>query len=579
MRINRTTGGKSLEGANDALGDVSTRYVTVTNEQYLVAHLLTVTVSLVFYSCPTRVFQPNFEPFLISSSATESDSKWHYRIYACEWLICTAAMQSDACRLCLHTPTQLNLLEEQSLLEAVHCNNSAIPDLLKTNDPPCSTRRTEIESALDEQNARLVEIEATMTRLQKTLANLFTERRQVQQRIVDYKMILHPIRRIPRDVLDEIFIWLVNEDAVVNENGEDEECSYDLREPIWSLPHVSRQWRDSALSFPRLWSTVRVDLSSPKSSKKLPHAAFILGVQLQRSNHYPLSVAIYSDDNEFSSTDPILQALLPTSDRWENLYLDVPVESFDAFRLLPTSFPLLSCLQLWVDEFDETAVSSPSTMFQFCPNLRELHGSPKSFSMMKLPFSQIRELDSRLSDADSSACFDALTRLTNLCTFSLSPNDDNDEMGIDHPETTLSCLSTLYLNRDKPGPIHLFRYLRSPSLINLYITGLDRVCDLVPFLKRCKSLDSLFIESASLTDTDCIQVLEATPSLTEVVFECPLIYTAEFVNSLIGDGDSTPRLVPSLELLRVSDSAGFDHSQVTRLMEGRPELELITFDE
>ncbi len=84
----------------------------------------------------------------------------------------------------------------------MHCSNSAIPDLLKTNDPPYSTRRREIESALDEQNARLAEIDATMAQLQKTLVALFTERRQVQRRIVDYKMILHPIRRIPGDVLD-----------------------------------------------------------------------------------------------------------------------------------------------------------------------------------------------------------------------------------------------------------------------------------------------------------------------------------------------------------------------------------------
>ena len=483
-------------------------------------------------------------------------------------------MQSDVCRLCLYAPTQLDSLVEQSLQEAVYCSNSDIPDLLKTNDPPCSTRRAQIESALDEQNTRLAEIDATMARLQKTLPTLFTERRQVQRRILDYKMILHPVRRITGDVLHEIFSWLINEDVSVDER----QCSYDLRAPIWLLPHVSRQWRDSALSFPRLWSTVRVNLSSPKPSRKRitpDHAGFLLGVQLQRSDRHPLSVSIYSADCNFSSTDPILQALFPTSYRWKNLHLNIPVQSSDVFRRLTTSFPLLTCLHLWVDESDQLADSPLSTMFQYCPNLRELHGDPRSFSMMKIPFSQIRELHSCLSYADSSACHDGLRRLPNLCDFFLSPDGDEDGMDVDHPEVTLPGLSSLVLQRDKAGPIHLFRYLRSPSLITLDIAGLDRVCDLVLFLQRCKSLEFLVIESTSLTDTNCIRVLEATPSLIAVVFECPLIYTTEFVDSLIGDGDSTPRLVPSLEFFRVRGSAGFDDSQAMRLREARPELELI----
>ena len=230
-------------------------------------------------------------------------------------------------------------------------------------------------------------------------------------------------------------------------------------------------------------------------------------------------------------------------------------------------------------QLDRIAESPLSTMFQLCPNLRELHGNPRSFAMMKIPFSQIKKLRSCQSLADSSAYFDALRRLPNLCYFSFSLNRDEDEIGADHPEVTLSCLSSLLLHSEKAGPIQLFRYLWSPSLTSLDIAGLDRVCDLVPFLQRCKSLDFLVFKSASLTDTDCLRVLEATPSLTEVVFECPLIYTTKFVNSLIGDGDSTPRLVPSLELFRVRGSAGFDDSQATRLREARPELELITFDE
>ena len=112
-----------------------------------------------------------------------------------------------------------------------------------------------------------------------------------------------------------------NEDV----SDDEEKRSYDLKAPIWLPPHVSRQWRDSALSFPRLWSTVRVNLSSPKHDRKPVHAVFILGVQLQRSDRHPLSVSIYSEDDKFSSTDPILQALFSTSHRWENLHLNIPL--------------------------------------------------------------------------------------------------------------------------------------------------------------------------------------------------------------------------------------------------------------
>lgn len=78
-----------------------------------------------------------------------------------------------------------------------------------------------------------------IARLNEQLGTLMEQRSLIHDEINDYKAVLHPIRRIPGDILRSIFMMLVNEDL----ESFSCETSLDLNYMPWKLTKVSREWR------------------------------------------------------------------------------------------------------------------------------------------------------------------------------------------------------------------------------------------------------------------------------------------------------------------------------------------------
>jgi len=191
---------------------------------------------------------------------------------------------------------------------------------------------------------------------------LEAKREQVQKSIDSYDVILSPARRIPPDILREVFY----------------RCLTACRNPTLSateapmlLTRVCSLWRSVALSTPQIWAKLYIPLpGDPRlsSSYGVPNdralevrrQIFSKTMQLRceavkewldRSGSCPLSLSIsypfgYVSNNgvvhdEFA--DSLFQIICPSASRWKHLDLSLPL---DIYQKLETNIPLDSLSML-----------------------------------------------------------------------------------------------------------------------------------------------------------------------------------------------------------------------------------------
>ncbi|KAJ6477422.1 hypothetical protein C8R47DRAFT_1140478 [Mycena vitilis] len=155
-----------------------------------------------------------------------------------------------------------------------------------------------------------VEIHAKIMVLSKRLDSLAELSAQVQL----LRATVSPIRRIPPEVLQEIFLaCLPTTQSVMHP-----------REAPVLLCHVCGAWRAVALAFPQLWTSLHVNIGHVLRNEDRI-AAFVQW--LERSSPLPLSLTVWAPDfhrdpfSANSSTIAFQSALTSCADRWSTLRL------------------------------------------------------------------------------------------------------------------------------------------------------------------------------------------------------------------------------------------------------------------
>ncbi|KDR83082.1 hypothetical protein GALMADRAFT_58398, partial [Galerina marginata CBS 339.88] len=119
-----------------------------------------------------------------------------------------------------------------------------LAELLENNHPPSEDVIQEVKILLLPSSQELEAIDAEIALLGARSQALKTKRDAIRGSRKGYTTILSPFRRLPSDIIHEIFYH----------------CLTVQRNPILSsaeapilLTHVSSSWRSIALSSPRLW--------------------------------------------------------------------------------------------------------------------------------------------------------------------------------------------------------------------------------------------------------------------------------------------------------------------------------------
>ncbi|KAF9021743.1 hypothetical protein BDZ89DRAFT_1071170 [Hymenopellis radicata] len=385
-----------------------------------------------------------------------------------------------------------------------------VADLLSQNIPPSDDEAHDLLHTDLDTAPYLAQIEQRMAELTNELARLSTTRAHLQR---------HP------QLLREIFLcsaqsW--NDKA----RSEIRDSLYLLR-PEWVLSQVCHRWRDVALSFPRLWSSLDLNLGrfyidpSPMSRSRLRLTAY-----LDRSANQKMTVRI-SIVSPFLHSDIVhLGPLLRQStSRWVDCRFDTSFEFLDVI-FANCDFGSLARLHV----------------FKNAPLLRSLdyRNSYYPDDLVELPWEQL--ITVKVAEVTDPFALSPLRRLMHVQCLALRL------AGLDFERDTILLLSL--------SPLHL------PSVTSLRLSGL--------FEEDAEQIGQLIssLEMPSITELELAfgwspgSELDATITfppfhssvylgqLTALSIICQLEEDANGVDKLV----AFLRLTPNLHRFRLCDS-------------------------
>ncbi|KAJ6471905.1 hypothetical protein C8R45DRAFT_1217876 [Mycena sanguinolenta] len=386
--------------------------------------------------------------------------------------------------------------------------------LLNSNQVPLESELPTVESTFSTIDASLAIIGNEILALDCRIKELNAER----DRLYSYRMknsaILSPIRRLPPEILVEIFSWTTPK-SVKRRWSSARSGLRSLPWP-WVLTHINRRWREIIVSTPSLWSHVVVDFRV-YPSYPLP----MLEAQITRAQKLKLKIHFCGRGFPCASEPQvqIFHYLAQHSSRWEEFYFHPTGALAPLLADLRGQIPLLRALRIhWNYDaiFDDEEPPEPVDFADSVPSLVDVSIFNKFSPMpISLPAHQLTRYDLR---APWDMHKTILTRAPNLVEAHVDVHVrfgneswlDTDEI-IDLPE-----LDRLYISK-----LEVLRYIRTPVLQGLALSLTSRdptpvVSELMSFLSRSScTLRRLCICQPCEPDI-AIAILKTTPSLIEL---------------------------------------------------------------
>ncbi|TFK36661.1 hypothetical protein BDQ12DRAFT_713938 [Crucibulum laeve] len=224
---------------------------------------------------------------------------------------------------------------------------------------------------------------------QERLHHLMHQRDEAQDILEAHKAVLSPIRKIPTEVLAEVFVHCITNERFISPS---------LTSPPLLLTSICSTWRNIALTTPGLWASILVDVSGHCYSPPIS----VVKTWVERSGSSPLTFRITENGGSIptergtqSPLSAVLDIFIPHHSRWRNIHL-IYKDYFTVqtgFMTLPedASFPCLESVYLergyWMEQRD---VDRITTMILSAPRLRNVSWiSQKPYSSLVFPWTQL----------------------------------------------------------------------------------------------------------------------------------------------------------------------------------------------
>lgn len=219
-------------------------------------------------------------------------------------------------------------------------NSSPYAHILHTNRAPSIDEIDAIKAYLLEPEAKLRRLEAEIGRMRVILDGLESEHVKLKLYVESHKALLSPIKRIPPELLQEVFVRCLPESS--------RNCVMHAREAPLLLTCICSGWREIAISTPELWSSLHI-VAPPRFRTQGAVTNFRMRLLVQnarqwllRSGTRPLHVSLYIEEWDVNDFLPLIESLEPFVRRFKRLELIVP-ESF-LVQLGPQDVPQLQVL-------------------------------------------------------------------------------------------------------------------------------------------------------------------------------------------------------------------------------------------
>ncbi|KAF7371153.1 F-box domain-containing protein [Mycena sanguinolenta] len=257
--------------------------------------------------------------------------------------------------------------------------------LLNTNEPPNDSDLAFIHSVISQTDARLACLDDEISKLQDKLTQLRDERSSLSNYLTRNKAILSPLRRMPPELLGEIFLWTLPSMREIWAR------EHYVADSSWALSHTSSSWRAICLSIPSLWSRVAIDYSEAL----VPHYPVpLIETQIQRAQN--LKIHFYASLEADSRRQiQMFELLSRHSMRWEELGIGITPDIIPLLAALRDRLSSLKRLWIqWNGEDERQAAVQFIGCFQNAPSLVDFGVSDHdNFEPVSLPTRQFTYLE------------------------------------------------------------------------------------------------------------------------------------------------------------------------------------------
>ncbi|KAJ7359294.1 hypothetical protein DFH08DRAFT_769191 [Mycena albidolilacea] len=354
-----------------------------------------------------------------------------------------------------------------------------------------------------------------LARIDERIRELSAQRDQIQDYIGSHKALISHPRRLPVDILREIFVAClpVDRNAVMS-----------AQEAPLLLGRICSAWRSIVLTTPRLWASLHAsfDYIAAKSQRK-----FAVAEWLGRSAACPISLSL-SDlgwDNGSLDISELLKSLIDFGNRWRHVEF-IGLSTARASELARIRAPAPESLR-----FTGNVSLLCDLDFIKVPTLRtvalESYNDDFKDLVLTMPFvwSQLTHLTLKCYEGFSvSNAVVLLGRCTHLISFQVTLKEPDPEIvdTISGP-ISLPSLTTLIMTRDSMNSqslSHLIEHVSMPQLHKFHVASLQ-VPDcsfMVDIGKGSPLLEELGDLYLPLLSAESFPVgLRSLPSLTKIV--------------------------------------------------------------
>ncbi|KAJ7663944.1 hypothetical protein DFH06DRAFT_1128304 [Mycena polygramma] len=432
-------------------------------------------------------------------------------------------MHALLCPKCGAVPTES---QSEEALDLNVASGTRHHTLLNSNEPPDDSESSFIRSVISRTDARVAHLDEKIAKLWAQLEHLEKDRASLSSYRARNSAILSPLRRMPPEILSEIFLWtLPSINDVLGKLG--------TAASPWMLPQISSRWRAIALTTAPLWSLIAVDYSQSQGADAW--SAYPLAfaeAQIERSQKLKIHFYAHPGADDYPQIR-LFQFLARHSSRWEELSIGVTAAIGPLLPALRDRLPSLkrSWIQ-WQDAESQTFESVDS--FQTAPSLVDA-AACSEFRFVSTAF-PVQQLTRYHLDGPWAVHREMLKLASNLIEARIEIDFDDD---IDDPWSRPAEIIDLHhIRRLYVSDVHVLRSLRVPVLEELAIWVPDDGVDPLP-----AELESLVTRSACPLRRLCLRgypnadvtskMLQKTLSITELAILAADADAEKDVNALM----------------------------------------------
>ncbi|KAK0459218.1 uncharacterized protein EV420DRAFT_1747577 [Desarmillaria tabescens] len=447
---------------------------------------------------------------------------------------------------------------QNTVSENISFTNMDLSRLIRSNDQPLPAEADAIRGIISQHEERIATTDlrtAALGAFRQEMVNLISkadvmmvtllgERKRVLVEIQEKKSLLSAVRRLPPEILFQIFRETI-EFPMKRTQTDRDTFWWDFNPApysLWTIELVSRRWRTVALTFPELWSHVNIYITDDDFSEGEYGFIRRLGLQLARSQQSLLSLSICDGDNSnYEKLPSSLELLLfSISNRLHELHLSMTAEMLSAIPSLQLPLPSLESLSILCT--NAVSISDYSYLKLVCnaPKLRDLAliDVERPAMSFELPWAQITRCSISCAydknedpGPDPSRFLEVLKLMTNLTSCDL---------------VCEACSVEFEAERVACTKLQDFALTSWPSSDEAIPQLFDRL--LLPSLSIFKAKCS--VGSIQPDDEDAFRAIQHAINVSH----SPLT-VLEFDHGLIAEEDllSILRTTPTLELLKLVD--------------------------